>query len=159
VPQRQPHRRMEAAREAPFSLFVRMAGRRSDPAASLNSDAQRREWERAGETMVTGDGAPKIWNPSAPHFPESQQLVDWYHAGSHLVEADRQLKGEGSPACAQWLKTRPLTFHQGRAATIAAELRKVAQAAPAAADNLERPNDNFATNNKRMNYIKQRENL
>jgi hypothetical protein len=125
----------------------------------LRSEAQRREWERAGDTLVIGDGAPWIWNQSELHFPDSQQLVDWYHAKSHLVEAARLLKGEGTPACAHWLKTRTLTLYQGQAATIAAELRAAAKAAPAAADNLERAAGYFAINAKRMNYLEQRENL
>lgn len=125
----------------------------------LRSEAQRRAWQSAGETLVIGDGAPWIWNQAELHFPDSQQLVDWYHAKSHLVEAAKLLKGDGTAACDRWLKSRTLTLYQGQAATIAAELRQAATTGSDAGDNLERAAGYFATNAKRMNYLEQRENL
>jgi hypothetical protein len=125
----------------------------------LLSEARRRQWEEAGDTLVLGDGAPWIWNQAALHFPDSQQLVDWYHARSHLVEAAKLLKGEGTPACERWLERRTLTLYQGHAAKLAHELTEAAAAKPPNADALTRAAGYFAGNAKRMNYLEMREAL
>ena len=149
-------RPMAVARQT--SYVAHLGG--ADPIGELlRTEAQRRAWEQAGDTLVIGDGAPWIWNQSELHFPDSQQLVDWYHAKSHLVEAARLLKGEDAPACERWLKRRTLTLYQGQAATIAAELSAAAAAGAAAGEELERAAGYFTTNAKRMNYLEQRENL
>jgi len=127
--------------------------------ALLLSEARRRNWEQAGDTLVIGDGASWIWNQAALHFPDSRQLVDWYHAKSHLVEAAKLFKGEGTPACDRWLKANTTTLYQGHAAAIALELAQAAAAKPANADALSRAAGYFATNAKRMNYLEQREAL
>lgn len=125
--------------------------------ALLLSEAQRRAWECAGDTLVLGDGAPWIWNQAALHFPDSQQLVDWYHAKGHLTEAAKLLKGEGTPACTRWLNQHAETLYQGHAATIAQALHAAALQEPAQQESLERIAGYFATNSKRMNYLEQRE--
>ena len=60
------------------------------------SEAHRRGWERAADTIAIADGAPWIWNQVAIHFGDSLQLVDWYHAQSHLCDAARLVHEEGS---------------------------------------------------------------
>lgn len=125
----------------------------------LLSEARRRQWEQAGDTLVLGDGAPWIWNQAALHFPDSQQLVDWYHAKSHLIDAAKLLSGEGTPACDRWLEKRTLTLYQGHAATIALELTQAAATKPANAEALSRAAGYFAGNAKRMNYLEMREAL
>ena len=125
----------------------------------LLSEARRRQWEQAGDTLVLGDGASWIWNQAALHFPDSQQLVDWYHAKSHLVEAAKLLKGDGTPACERWLEQRSLTLYQGHADKIARELVQAAADTPATADALVRAAGYFSTNAKRMNYLEMREAL
>ena len=108
---------------------------------------------------MLGDGASWIWNQAALHFPDSQQLVDWYHARSHLAEAAKLLKGEGTPASERWLEQRSLTLYQGHAAQIAHELTEAAAATPANAAVLTRTAGYFAGNAKRMNYLEMREAL
>lgn len=51
------------------------------------TEAQRRGWHAARDTLVIGDGAPWIWNLRIEHFPDSLALVDWYHATEHLGDA------------------------------------------------------------------------
>jgi hypothetical protein len=132
-----------------------------DPLGTLLlREARRRGWECAGDTVVLGDGAPWIWNQAALHFPDSQQLVDWYHAKGHLAEAAKVLKGEGTQACTRWLNQRTDALYQGHAASIAQELQDAAQTpaqAPALQERLQRIAGYFATNSKRMNYLEQRE--
>lgn len=78
---------------APGTSSVSHPGDHEPIGELLRTKAPRREWEQAGEPLLTGDGAPWIWNQSELVFPNSEQLVGWYHAKSHLVEAGRLLKG------------------------------------------------------------------
>ncbi len=121
------------------------------------SEAQRRGWEQAGDTQVLGDGAAWIWNQAALHFPDSHQLVDWYHAKQHLSEAARLLKGEGTPAYRRWLNSRTTWLYQGQAEQIAAELTTTAQQSSPPAEALAREAAYFQHNHKRMNYLEMRE--
>ena len=58
------------------------------------AEARRRGWEQAQDTEALGDGAVWIWNQATLHFPDSRQVVDWYHAEQHLAVAAHVLKGE-----------------------------------------------------------------
>ena len=44
------------------------------------SEAKRRDWTQAHDSIALGDGAPWIWNLVSEHFSDSRQAVDWYHA-------------------------------------------------------------------------------
>jgi hypothetical protein len=122
------------------------------------TEARRRGWEQAQETEVIGDGAVWIWNQAALHFSKSRQLVDWYHAKQHLVEAARALKGEGTPAFTRWLNSRTTQLYQGHAARIADELEQATSGAPNA-ESLAREAAYFRHNHLRMNYLEMREEL
>jgi hypothetical protein len=121
------------------------------------SEAQRRGWEQAQETQVLGDGAPWIWNQAALHFPDSYQVVDWYHAKQHLSEAARLLKGDGTSAYRRWLNSRTTWLYQGQAEQIANELATAALPPSPHADALAREAAYFRQNHKRMNYLEMRE--
>lgn len=122
------------------------------------TEARARGWEQAQDTQVIGDGAVWIWNQAALHFPKSRQLVDWYHAKQHLIEAARALKPEGTPAFVRWLNSRTLLLYQGQAARIADELQQAASDAPTA-ELLLREAAYFRHNHLRMNYLEMREEL
>jgi hypothetical protein len=142
------------------------------------AQARRSGWEQAQDTIVLGDGAVWIWNQAALHFGRSHQLVDWYHAKQHLVEAARLRKPEGTRSHQQWLNSRATMLYQGHAARIADELDKAAhklatktsQTGTAgkaetsaktqnatAAEALAREAAYFRTNQLRMNYLEMRE--
>ena len=148
------------------------------------SEARRRGWEQAQDTAVLGDGAPWVWNQAALHFPDSHQLVDWYHGKQHLTVAGQALKEPASLAYQRWLNSRETLLYQGQAARIAAELAQAAgppaatpAAAPAVAtlprdpdtatpaatpapprgDVLRREAGYFDHNQHRMNYLEMRE--
>ena len=147
----------------------------------LWAEARGCGWEQAQDTMVLGDGAVWIWHQAALHFGRSHQLVDWYHAKQHLIEAARLLKPEGTSSYQRWLNSRATQLYQGQAARIAAELDKAARqpptktdksrqttnsapattsqnlASPAKQDALAREAAYFRTNQLRMNYLEMRE--
>ena len=60
----------------------------------LWGEAQRREWTKAFDTEVVGDGAAWIWNQVAEYLYDSHQLVDWYHGTQHLDRAAGGLYGD-----------------------------------------------------------------
>jgi hypothetical protein len=121
------------------------------------AEARRRGWEQAQDTAVIGDGAPWIWNQAALHFGESRQVVDWFHAKQHLVDAARLLKPEGTAAFNRWLNSRETLLYQGHAEKIATELEKAAGKSSTHAEELLTAAGYFRTNKARMNYIEMRE--
>lgn len=123
------------------------------------TEAKRRRWEEADETIAIADGAPWIWNQVALHFGNSLQLIDWYHAHSHLYDAARLVHDEGSQACQRWLNTRTTALYQGHAATLAQELRTAAATRPERSESLNQAAAYFQTNAHRMDYLEQREAL
>lgn len=129
-----------------------------DPLGELTwAEARHRNWEQAQDTLVLGDGAPWIWNQAALHFGTSQQLVDWYHAKQHLLEAGRCLYQEGTAAFTRWLNSQETALYQGHAARIANELDAAAGTHTAHAATLTREATYFRNNQLRMNYLEMRE--
>jgi hypothetical protein len=59
------------------------------------TEARRRNWTQAQDTIVLGEGAPWIWNLAQEHFFDSRQSVDGYQATEHLSNASRP----SFPAC------------------------------------------------------------
>jgi hypothetical protein len=124
----------------------------------LWAEARRRGWEQAQDTQAIGDGAVWIWNQVSLHFGDSRQLVDWYHAKEHLVEAAKLLKGEASPALERWLNSRETLLYQGHADRISCELEQAAtEKTGDIADALKREAGYFFQNQHRMNYLEMRE--
>jgi hypothetical protein len=123
----------------------------------LWAEARRRDWERAIDTQVVGDGAAWIWNLTFDHFYDSHQTVDWYHATEHLAEAARWLKGEGTLATKLWYNARETALFQGHADRIAQELSDAAEQQPACADEFHKQAGYFHNHQRRMNYQELRE--
>ncbi len=146
--------------DVPVAQALSYVGHLGGPAAFgalVWSDARRREWWRAGETAVVGDGAAWIWNLAALHFGESKQIVDWYHAKSHLVAAGRSLHGEEGEALQRWLKSRERLLYQGHARRIGEDLLTQAKIHPQAADVLKTEANYFLKHQRRMQYMAFRE--
>jgi hypothetical protein len=121
------------------------------------TEARRRGWEQAQDTLVLGDGAPWIWNQAALHFGASHQLVDWYHAKQHLVAAGQALKSDNELARHRWLNSRETRLYQGHAARLADELAAAATSQGEQAAVLLREAGYFRDNQQRMNYLEMRE--
>jgi hypothetical protein len=123
------------------------------------AEAHRRRWEEAQDTIAIADGASWIWNQVALHFGDSLQLVDWYHARSHLCDAASLLHPDGSPAHQRWLRAHTTALYQGHAAIIAQELTAAAAAQPERSDAFAKAATYFQTHAHRMNYLELREAL
>jgi hypothetical protein len=121
------------------------------------TEARRRGWEQAQDTLLLGDGAPWIWNQAALHFGASHQLVDWYHAKEHLVVAGQALKSDNELARQRWLNSRETLLYQGHAVRLAGELTAAGGTQAEQAAVLLREAGYFRDNQRRMNYLEMRE--
>jgi hypothetical protein len=123
----------------------------------LWGEAQRREWTKAFETEVVGDGAAWIWNQVADHFYDSHQLVDWYHGTEHLARAAEGLYSDQVVARQRWLNEQKLALFQGQAEAIGQLLREKAEGKPREAKELLLQEAGYFENHKRrMNYLDMR---
>lgn len=121
------------------------------------AEARRRQWSQARETVALGDGAPWIWNLVGEHFYDSRQVVDWYHAATHLHQAANALKGEHTPEAQRWFKAYDTQLFEGHADQIADTLRDLAKSHRKVAEVLRREAGYFDDNQRRMHYQELRE--
>jgi len=68
--------------------------------------AFRRGVENARDVACLGDGASWIWRSFAHHYPNSVQILDYYHASEHLGTVANAWYGEGAKAAQRWVKAR-----------------------------------------------------
>jgi hypothetical protein len=61
---------------------------------------------QAADSSVSADGAEWIWNLAADLFPDSIQIVDWYHATQHLAQAAQALFPQDEKKAQSWFNTR-----------------------------------------------------
>jgi hypothetical protein len=103
----------------------------------------------ARQSSVTADGAAWIWNLSADLFPDSAQIVDWYHAVDHLAAAAEALFPADSKRSKRWLTQRQDDLFLGN-------LDAISQ--PLDAAGLADHSHYFHTHQRRMQYLEFREN-
>lgn len=84
--------------------------------------AVEREVPQAAKSSVTADGAEWIWNLTADYFPDSEQIVDWYHACEHLAQASTALYPEDPEKAQRWFKGRRENLFLGEIQAITARL-------------------------------------
>jgi hypothetical protein len=121
------------------------------------TEARRRHWTQARDTIALGDGAAWVWNLVKEHFFDSRQCVDWYHATEHLSNAANVLKGDGTPAAQKWFKDQKTPLFEGQADQIVTRLRQAAAHLPKIAEALRREAGYFKDNSHRMQYLETRE--
>jgi hypothetical protein len=120
----------------------------------LWTEAQRRGWAQACDSVVIGDGAAWIWNLHQEHFHTSVAVVDWYHATEHLGVAVQALYPEGGPQATRWYNTGEQDLFQGHAERLARDLAASAtrEDDPERADTLRAAAGYFKNNRDRMHY-------
>ncbi len=78
----------------------------------------------ARQSSVTADGAEWIWNLSADYFPDSTQIVDWYHATQHLSDAAQVLFPDQPERAQAWFHQRQDDLFLGNVHSITTPLDK-----------------------------------
>jgi len=75
-------------------------------APSLWALAVERQVPQAAEVAVVADGADWIWNLADDLFPDSAQIVDWYHATEYLAHAAEALYPNDPETAKSWQTAR-----------------------------------------------------
>jgi len=102
----------------------------------------------ARQSSVTADGAEWIWNLVADYFPDSRQIVDWYHAKQHLCDAAQALFSDQPQQVQVWLSAREDDLFVGNIAAITQPLDEAT---------LAEHSHYFHTHKRRMQYQEFRE--
>lgn len=121
------------------------------------AEACRRQFLRAQESIVLGDGAPWIWNLTREHFAYSRQAVDWYHAKEHLYKAASLAFGEGTGEARRWVKGMETPLYQGQVWQVVRGIKRLAAQHPQAAQEVRKQAGYFERNKRRMQYMELRE--
>jgi hypothetical protein len=121
------------------------------------TEIQRRDWQKALETEVLGDGAAWIWNLVDGYCYDSYQVVDWFHAQEHLAKAAQLAYGEGTPASKRWLKEQGTILFQGQAEEVAQEINRLAEERVTVRANLLAEAGYFEHHKRRLNCMEMRE--
>jgi len=79
---------------------------------------------RATFSCVTSDGATWIWNLVPDYFPDSVQIVDWYHATEHLAKAAHALYPEDNQRALKWYAKMQTPLYHGEIWKIIRELEQ-----------------------------------
>lgn len=102
--------------------YAAVLGGPADFAPRLWKLAVEHNLPQADDSSVTADGAEWIWNLTADLFPDSVQIVDWYHACQHLAQAALALFPDDSDKSQRWYSHAQSTLFQAGAWAIAAQL-------------------------------------
>ncbi len=117
-------------------------------APALWALAVGREVPQAADVAVIGDGADWIWNTADDLFPDSSQIVDWYHAVEYLAHCAEMLYPDDPAAAARWLRERRDDLYLGQTQKIIEPLERAGLTTQA---------DYFRKNTRRMQYQEFRE--
>lgn len=80
---------------------------------------------QAADSSVTADGAEWIWALAADLFPDSVQIVDWYHATQHLAQASQALFPDQSEPAHRWYTQQRTALFRGESWKITQALNQV----------------------------------
>ena len=98
-------------------------GRVDEFAPALWALAVEQQVPQAAQVSVTADGADWIWNLADDLFPDSVQIVDWYHATGYLAGAADALHSNET-AAQHWRQARRNDLYLGQTHTIIEPLER-----------------------------------
>ena len=103
--------------------------------------------------VVIGDGAKWIWDEVAASFgSERTEIVDWWHAATHLWDLSKVLHGEGTPEATAWADHAKHVLWRHGAVPLLALLRETVATTDDRRKVLQRERGYFTTNALRMQY-------
>jgi len=103
---------------------------------------------QAAEVATTADGAEWIWNVTNDYFPQSVQIVDWYHATEHVAQAAGALHPQDAAAAQRWNQAQRQALYLGEVTRLTVPLEKAGLATYA---------HYFQVHQRRMQYQEFRE--
>jgi hypothetical protein len=103
-------------------VYAAVLGSVSDFAPLFWTLAVEQRIPQADDTALTADGAEWIWNLAMDLFPDSRQIVDWFHACQHLSQAASALFPDDPDRTKRWYNACLNDLFHGSASSIADEL-------------------------------------
>jgi hypothetical protein len=76
-------------------------GNKAELSRALAVVATRIPHDRVRIALVA-DGAEWIWDVSREHFPDGEEILDYYHCAEHVYETARAQYGEGTLEAQEW---------------------------------------------------------
>jgi len=104
--------------------YTAVLGSAKEFGEALWAAAWRRGFPMATDTSVTADGAEWIWRLADDYFPESVQIVDWYHACQHLAEAAQAAYPSDEAPARRWYRQRCAELYKGEIHRITHAMRQ-----------------------------------
>jgi len=93
--------------------YTSVLGSKDEFGPALWTLAVAHDIPQAANVSVTADGADWIWNLTADYYPDSVQIVDWYHASQHVAQAAQALYPDDEAAAQRWNKQRRRDMYLG----------------------------------------------
>ena len=90
-------------RDPASTTYIASFAKAKDFGTALRAEAIHRGLAGAVRTVFMGDGAPWVWAVARVNFPGATCILDFYHAGEHLLALTTALYGQDTAqAKAQW---------------------------------------------------------
>lgn len=109
---------------AEATRYTAVLGKPDAFAAALWKVAVEQEVATARHSCVCGDAAAWIWALADDYFPNSRQIVDWFHACDHLAQAAQVLYPDDEKQRHKWLNQQHHQLFKGQAVQIAQTLEQ-----------------------------------
>ncbi len=93
-------------------------------APMLGRAAQAHGFFEAPQSSIPADGAAWIWGVADRYFPQSVQIVDWYHACEHLADAAQARFPNQPKLAAAWLQAQREVLVEGPLDSLLADLNQ-----------------------------------
>lgn len=115
----------------------------------------------AEEVVVIADGGSGVWELIEELLPETEsrrvvEILDWYHAASHLWGVGRALKGSKTAAerkaCSKWVRALLDYMDDGKVGNVLQRLRKIQDASATAMEMIRKCIEYFVKHRGRMRY-------
>jgi len=110
------------------------------------------------EIIVMGDGARWIWNLVSMHFPYAVEIIDFYHVKQHLWEVGKEIFGEGTEQCKEWIEDKEQKLLQGDIEYVMRSLKELSmRLGQKEREEVEKLYNYFEENKSRMRYAEFRQ--
>jgi hypothetical protein len=118
----------------------------------IYAEAVRRGLHRAGKVVVLGDGAVWIWNLAQEHFYGTIEVVDIYHARSHIRQLAKLVYGLGTKKTNAWTQRCLDRLDEGDVEGILGSMSRLRPKQEQAREEIRKDIGYFETNKDRMRY-------
>jgi len=118
----------------------------------IYSEAVRRGLHRAGRVVVLGDGAAWIWNLAAEHFYGAVEVLDLYHARSHIRQLANAVYGTGTNKATAWIQRCLDKLDDGNVEAVLRSMRRLRPTPLETKEEVRKTIGYLKANKQRMRY-------